>query len=55
MFSIHDTLRILTESGFGPYETIAAATTHAPCVVGAMTGERNAGTIDVGKVVEMIL
>jgi hypothetical protein len=54
-FSIHDELRILVETGFTPYEAIAAGTVNASKVIEAMTGENNFGTIEVGKRADFIL
>jgi imidazolonepropionase-like amidohydrolase len=54
-FSIHDELRILTESGFTPYEAITTGTIDASKVVKTMTGVEDFGTIQVGKRADLIL
>jgi hypothetical protein len=54
-FSLHDELRILTESGMTPYEAIASGTVNASKVVAAMTGKDDFGTIEVGKRADLIL
>jgi imidazolonepropionase-like amidohydrolase len=54
-FSIHDELRILTENGFTPYEAIKTGTVNAAIVVEKMNGNRDFGTIEVGKRADLIL
>ena len=54
-FSIHEELRILTESGFSPYEAIQTATVNASRVVAAMIGNDDFGTIELGKKADFIL
>ncbi len=54
-YSIHDELQILLDSGFSPYEAIAASTVNASIVVERMTGDGNFGTIEVGKRADLIL
>jgi imidazolonepropionase-like amidohydrolase len=54
-FSIHDELRILTESGLSPYEAIATGTVDAARVVEKMIGEGDFGTLEVGKRADLIL
>lgn len=54
-FSLHDELEILVESGFTPYEAIAAGTTVASSVVARMNGQDNFGAILPGKRADLIL
>jgi imidazolonepropionase-like amidohydrolase len=54
-FSVHDELRILTKSGFTPYEAIAAGSSQASKVVAAMTGKNAFGTVEVGKRADLLL
>ena len=54
-FSIHEELRVLSESGFSPYEAIRTATVNASRVVAAMIGEDDFGTIETGKRADCIL
>ena len=54
-FSIHDELRILVESGFTPYEALAAGTVVASRVVKRMNGRDDFGTIAPGKRADLIL
>jgi hypothetical protein len=54
-FSIHDELRILTETGFTPYEAIKTGTINAAKVVEKMTGKGDFGTVEAGKRADLIL
>lgn len=54
-FATHDDLRILTESGFTPYEALQTATVNAAHVVERMTGTGDFGTIEIGKRADLIL
>jgi imidazolonepropionase-like amidohydrolase len=54
-FSIHDELRILVETGFTPYEALAAGTVVASRVVKRMNGRDDFGTIAPGKRADLIL
>jgi hypothetical protein len=52
-FTVHDELRLLTETGgYTPYEAIAAGTKNA---AGAMNDQVEWGTIEVGKRADLIL
>lgn len=53
--SLHDEMRIVTDYGFSPYQTIAACTKNAAKVVVAMTGNNGFGTIEIGKRADLIL
>ncbi|MGD9084600.1 MAG: amidohydrolase family protein [Desulfobacterales bacterium] len=54
-FCLHDELRVLTESGFTPYQAIATGTVNASKAVAAMSGRDDFGTIEVGKRADFIL
>ena len=54
-FCVHDELRVLTESGFTPYQAIATGTVNASKVFAAMNGRDDFGTIEVGKRADFIL
>ena len=54
-YSVHDELRVLTESGLTPYQAIATSTVNASKVVAAMNGKDDFGTIKVGKRADFIL
>jgi imidazolonepropionase-like amidohydrolase len=54
-YSIHDELRILVENGFSPYEAIATGTVNASVVAEQMVGERDFGTVEVGKRADLLL
>lgn len=54
-YSLHDELRVLTESGFTPYQAIATGTVNASKAVAAMNGRDDFGTIEVGKRADFIL
>jgi hypothetical protein len=54
-FCLHDELRVLTESGFSPYQAIATGTVNASKAVTAMNGRDDFGTIEVGKRADFIL
>jgi imidazolonepropionase-like amidohydrolase len=54
-FSIHDELRILTETGFSPYEAIKTGTFNAAKVVEKMVGRGDFGTVEVGKRADLVL
>jgi len=54
-FCVHDELRVLTESGFTPYQAIATGTVNASKAVAAMNGRDDFGTIEVGKTADFIL
>jgi hypothetical protein len=54
-FATHDDLRILTENGFTPYESLLTATANAAYVVEKMNGDGNFGTIEVGNQADLIL
>ena len=54
-YCVHDELRVLTESGFTPYQAIATGTVNASKVVAAMNGRDDFGTIEVGKRADFIL
>ncbi len=54
-YCVHDELRVLTESGFTPYQAIATGTVNASKVVVAMNGKDDFGTIEVGKRADFIL
>jgi len=53
--SLHDEMRIVTDCGFSPYQAIAACTKNAAKVAGAMTGDNDFGTIEIGKRADLIL
>jgi hypothetical protein len=54
-YSIHDELRILVENGFSPYEAIATGTVNASAVAEQMVGERDFGTVEVGRRADLLL
>jgi len=54
-YCLHDELRVLTESGLTPYQTIATGTVNASKAVAAMNGRDDFGTIEVGKRADFIL
>jgi hypothetical protein len=54
-FCVHEELRVLTESGFTPYQAIATGTVNASKAVAAMNGRDDFGTIGVGKRADFIL
>ena len=54
-YCVHDELRVLTESGFTPYQAIATGTVNASKVIAAMNGRDDFGTIEVGKRADFIL
>lgn len=54
-YCVHDELRVLTESGFTPYQAIATGTVNASKVVAAMNGKDDFGTIEVGKRADFII
>ena len=51
-FSLHDELRILTENGFSPYESIALTTRGT---AEAINRQEEWGTIEIGKSADFIL
>lgn len=53
-YSLHDELEILTESGFTPYEALAAGTIVASQTVQRMIGKDDFGTIEPGKRADLI-
>lgn len=54
-FSLHDELRILVESGFTPYEALAAGTVVASKIVQRINGQDEFGTIVPGKRADLLL
>ena len=54
-FTIHDELAALTAHGLTPYEAIQTGTVNASSAIGAMTGDDDFGTIEVGKRADLIL
>jgi hypothetical protein len=54
-YCVHDELRVLTESGFTPYQAIATGTVNASKAVAAMNGRDDFGTIEAGKTADFIL
>ncbi|MBT3387860.1 MAG: amidohydrolase family protein [Desulfobacula sp.] len=54
-YSIHEELRILTESGYSPFEAIKTGTVNAAMIVDKMNGKGNFGTIEKGKRADLIL
>ena len=54
-FATHDDLRLLTEFGFTSYEALQTATVNAAYVTEKMTGEKDFGTIEIGKRADLIL
>jgi hypothetical protein len=54
-FCLHDELRVLTESGFSPYQAIATGTVNASKAVAAMNGRDDFGAVEVGRRADFIL
>jgi len=54
-FATHDDLRLLTEFGFSPYEALRTATVNAAYAVEKMTGEGDFGTVETGKLADLVL
>jgi hypothetical protein len=54
-YSLHRELQILVETGYSPYEAIAAGTAIAGEVVGRMIGRNEFGTIEVCKRADVLL
>lgn len=46
---------VIIENGFTPYKTIATGTVNASRVIETMLGEDDFGTIEVGKMADLIL
>ncbi len=54
-FSIHDELRSMIDNGFTPFEAIQTATVNAAEVINKMNKNGDFGTIEVGKIADLIL